>query len=675
MRSRVLLLSTVAVLALAGPATAAGSVTFVGTGDLVAGPRASHEAVLLLDGRAFVVGGYGRADGAALKSAEAYDVANGTWSLVGEMSVGRSTHQATRLGDGSVLVTGGADSGTSHASVERWTPSTGTFAYVAPMSAPRFSHRATLLADGRVLVTGGNASTVTPVATATAEVYDPTSDTWVAVGPMTTPRQQHAQVRLADGRVLVAGGDRGSANGYVGVVTCEVFDPATGTFSPTGSMATPRAAFALAALFDGRVLAIGGNSNATGSPVHAAEVYDPATGSWTSVGTAGPGGNHPSIAPLPDGRVLLVGGQDLGIAATTAAALFDPASDAFEVLAPMATPRFAATATTLGDGSVVVAGGYHQPLTFPYWTASCERFVVSAPNLPPTAIAGDDQAVHVGDVVALDGRGSSDDNTPDGDLEFVWTIVTRPAGSVAALSDATSATPSFTTDLAGTYVVSLVVTDGDGLPSAADTVTVSSVNVPPSVDAGPDRAGAVGESVALDGVVSDPDGDPFTVVWTVRSAPVGSTAMPVGSTSVSATFTPDEPGTYVLELEATDAFGASSVDTAEVTATPTRTAEDLLCEASRLLCDLPRSAFASPGLRVAACVELRLVLVALAWADAGHAHARDVARAVLARLIDRTDGVPERGAVDVRGPGKDWILDVIAQEELYDLLTAAYVLL
>jgi hypothetical protein len=81
-------------------------------------------------------------------------------------------------------------------------------------------------------------------------------------------------------------------------------------------------------------------------------------------------------------------------------------------------------------------------------------------NEPPIADAGPDQTVNVGDLVQLDGSGSSD---PDGDpLSYSWTFITRPAGSTATLTDANSVNPTFTADLPGEYLLQLTIDDGRG---------------------------------------------------------------------------------------------------------------------------------------------------------------------------------------------------------------------
>ena len=98
----------------------------------------------------------------------------------------------------------------------------------------------------------------------------------------------------------------------------------------------------------------------------------------------------------------------------------------------------------------------------------------SASNTPPVSNAGVTQNVTTGSVVTLDGSASRDVNNQS--LTYLWKMTSVPAGSLAALSSATSAKPTFTADLAGTYTVSLVVNDGKADSTMASVSIFSSVN-------------------------------------------------------------------------------------------------------------------------------------------------------------------------------------------------------
>lgn len=363
---------------------AAGS--FVAAGSLQAGPRSNHPSVRLSDGRVLLTGGHGTTNGSSLLSAEVYDPASGAFGSAGTMLEGRSGHSLNLLPDGRVLVAGGQNLATMRASTEIWDPATLAFTAGPSMSTPRGGHVAVSLADGRVLVAGGATWTDSPVAAQSAEIYNPATNSWSATGPMLHRRLNHAAVLLADGRVLVTGGGDGAPSGYKGTTLCEIFDPATGTFSAAASMASPRGDHCMARLHDGRVLVIGGDQNATGAGIRSAEIYDPASDAWTSAGTTACGGTRASLTVLADGRALAAGGLGPSNTPCDFADIFDPAAGTFSPLPPMLSVRMGHSATLLADGSVLVAGGYTNFTTYPYWTASCERFVPAANGAAATTV-------------------------------------------------------------------------------------------------------------------------------------------------------------------------------------------------------------------------------------------------------------------------------------------------
>src|SRR5215813_9815331 len=188
----------------------------------------------------------------------------------------------------------------------------GTWSPTGHMTVGRHGHTATLLPDGRVLVAGGCLDNSCPQgAFASAELYDPASGTWSATGSMSVGRLFHTATRLLDGRVLVAGGF-GSAPGEL--ASAEIYDPKTGTWSATGSTSVGTFGFLATRLRDGRVLVAGGGANFT-----SAELYDPTTGTWSATGSSSVGGIGTATL-LMDGMVLGANGGTTG----TSAELYDP---------------------------------------------------------------------------------------------------------------------------------------------------------------------------------------------------------------------------------------------------------------------------------------------------------------------------------------------------------------
>jgi hypothetical protein len=230
----------------------------------------------------------------------------------------------------------------------------GSFAPTGSMSTARDAPAMARLADGRVLVAGGRSGPLL----ASAEVYNPATGSFSPVGSMGTARVNAAAALLPDGRVLVAGGSNGAY-----LASAEVFDPATGSFSAVGSMGIDRFAPVAAPLPDGRVLVAGGYSDFIGDYVASAEVFNPATNSFSSagIGSMGTPREYAAAAPLRDGRVLVAGGEAAFAAPLLASAeVFNPASNSFSSagIGSMGSARSRLAAAPLPDGRVLVAGGY-----------------------------------------------------------------------------------------------------------------------------------------------------------------------------------------------------------------------------------------------------------------------------------------------------------------------------
>ena len=169
------------------------------------------------------------------------------------------------------------------------------------MALPRLQHTANLLDDGRVLVAGGFNTT--------SEVYDPTTGTWSRTGNTLGTHRGHTSTRLNDGRVLIAGGGACPITN----ATAELYFPSLGRWKPAGQLNQQRYHHAAALLPNGKVLVVGGGTSEYGGAVLAtAELFDPATGSWTYTGSLASARRYHTATVLPDGKVLIAGGSDAG---------------------------------------------------------------------------------------------------------------------------------------------------------------------------------------------------------------------------------------------------------------------------------------------------------------------------------------------------------------------------
>ncbi|HEX6347301.1 kelch repeat-containing protein [Umezawaea sp.] len=333
--------------------------------------RGQHDhAVVLAAGAKVLVAGGADAAGAGLRQSAVYDVALNTWSPTAQLGTARQLHALAVLPDGAVLATGGTSTaaGTPLTTAEVFDPASNTWQATAhDLVTGRFGHSATTLSTGRVLVAGGSGPRAGGgvVALRSAELFNPADGTWEAVGhDMADARTGHTAIPLQNGqKVLVCGGSVPvGAGGEADLAFCELYDTATGTWTPTGSMAHARAAHSATALTATTVLVAGGRApGATGDGFDpfaraTAEVYDLATGTWHAV-AAMPAGRafHRAVA-LGPGTVLVVGGADHVDNETGYRGALRFSAGAWTPYAGLAEGRWAFAAASSGS-KVLVAGG------------------------------------------------------------------------------------------------------------------------------------------------------------------------------------------------------------------------------------------------------------------------------------------------------------------------------
>jgi hypothetical protein len=224
------------------------------------------------------------------------------------------------------------------------------------------SHTATLLNTGKVLVAGwGNA---------TAELFDPATGSFTATGSMLQPRVSHTATLLNSGKVLLTGGIQGTPPATTVLAEAELYDPTTGSFSQTlGSLATARQWHTATLLTNGTVLVTGGFLDNNENAIATAELFDLTSQSFTPTnGNMETPRAFQTATLLKDGTVLVTGGNN-GTGPLATAELYDPTAGTFSPTGSMGTARQSHIATLLNDGTVLVAGGTNgAPL------ASAERY-------------------------------------------------------------------------------------------------------------------------------------------------------------------------------------------------------------------------------------------------------------------------------------------------------------
>jgi WD40 repeat protein len=300
----------------------------------------------------------------------------GQLSTALRMNMGRAAHTATLLADGKVLIAGGfREEGTAEiaiASAEVYDPKTNTFSPTGEMKEARSGHTATLLPDGKVLIAGGWGLHDRLSA---AELYDPHTGEFLAAASMAAPRAGMTATLLQNGQVLIAGGE--SADNTPQMIA-EIYDFTANAFTLAGSLEQGRSAHTATLLNNGTVLFTGGNTG-NNKVLESAEIFDQAKREFTYTGSMNVVRYKHAAALLPDGDVLVVGGSDQNDwrGKYTSAEIYEKQTGLFKQIPAMHAERFklADAVVLLNNGNVLIGGGNRQLEVF---DVHAGRFVLSA---------------------------------------------------------------------------------------------------------------------------------------------------------------------------------------------------------------------------------------------------------------------------------------------------------
>jgi hypothetical protein len=497
------------------------------TGPLVQA-RHGHTATLLADGNLLIVGGYSDSTGAQngnnlVSTAEIYNPVSGAFSLTSSPNVARAYHTATLLPNGDVLIAGGvtaAQSQSPTSSVEVYDPVAQTFTQAGNMSAVRYNHAAILLKDGRVLISDGLTIAGTPGnGIGLDEIYDPNSGQFMQAGPKEVINNHlaapTASILLQNGQVLA---DNQS-----------IFNPASNTLTTLSSLVNLQSLlqdYEFALLPGGQVL--------TTSNAYATYVFDPASQTYTQSGSLQYFRSRPTLYLLPNHEVMVAGG--VGVAQVE---FYVPPSTssnpgpALSAINPSTVVAGGSGFTMLVDGSnfvsnsVINFNGVAQQTTFLSGTQLSFALL-------PSDIANTGTAIIT---VSNPASGSAAGVTSNPLTLTILAANIQPVLGALSPASTTAGAAAFILLLSGSGFSqnSAVTFNGNTVPCAFLSVTQLQANIPASAIV------AAGNFLVA---VANPGGNPTTVVsFTVNNpVPQENLLSPASATAGSAGVTLDVNG-------------------------------------------------------------------------------------------------------------------------------------
>jgi len=515
-----------------------GSATVTGTpskfrlvGNVVT-PADTRTATLLQNGEVLLAGGYVGA-GKITANSELYNPVTGNFTATGPLFYARFGHTATLLPNGKVLIVGGTSpnsDGTTYAQAvaELYDPSSGSFTQTGSLNTPRSGHTATLLQNGQVLIAGGGY--------ATSELYDPSTGVFTNSGSLNTVRGDNTATLLNDGTVLIAGGD-GFVNSQDTVfATAELYNPASGTFTYTGNLNTPRAFHTATLLGNGKVLIATGVDQNYSDTIDA-ELYDPVAKAFATTANLTYERAYAAATGLNTGQALIVGGGDNNGNYIAQAELYDPTSGTFSIAGNLNIPRTTETATLLSDGTVLIAQGDGPDAFIP----QAEIYQTSGQPEPPDTLQITPTTANV--VVGGTQKFNAIDNNGNPRTDVTWTVSDPSLASVTtdendsaeikglaagqvtltATAEAVSAQEQVNIVSASVYIPGTTIWSLPAVPGFAVQQVVQAVPTSGGPDLYTAQLSSDGTQSVLQALTVD-----GTQLWQTTTGPLNSNAVPDG---------------------------------------------------------------------------------------------------------------------------------------------------